>query len=58
MTGLKALASFFNAKGAPNYKPLREFAEELKSLSHAEKEELGALAAAAMGEPFTPTPAK
>lgn len=42
----------------PAYKPLREFAAELKDLSHAEKEELGELACKVLGEDFTPTAEK
>lgn len=49
-TTLKALANYFNDKSAPNYKPLREFAAEVKLLSDEEKAELGELAAAAMGQ--------
>jgi hypothetical protein len=56
ITALKALAKVINEGEAK--KPLREFAEELKALSHEEKEELGKLAADVLGEEFTPTAAK
>jgi hypothetical protein len=44
--------------GMPASKALRDFADELKFLSHEEKEELGKLAADALGEEFTPTAPK
>jgi hypothetical protein len=34
------LSGYFNAKDAPNYRPLREFVTELRDLSDAEKLEL------------------
>jgi hypothetical protein len=39
-TALKAIAGYFNAKDAPNHKPLREFAAEVRMLSDEEKQEL------------------
>lgn len=47
-TILKALATFFNT--GENKKPLKDFAAEVKELSDDEKQELGTLAAEAMGD--------
>ena len=52
-TAVKALNDFFNSGNAK--KPIREFNDELKALSPAEKLELGTLAAAAMGNTIKPT---
>jgi hypothetical protein len=48
ITTLKALTGYFNS--GDNKKPLREFSEELKALTPEEKAEMGAQAAAAMGD--------
>jgi hypothetical protein len=56
MSALKALSTYINE--GESKKPLREFAAEIKELSYDEKEELGALAAAALGEEFTRTEPK
>jgi len=36
------LSGYFNAKDAPNYKPLREFVGELRELTDDDKAELAA----------------
>lgn len=39
-TPLKAIAGYFNEKGSPSYKPLKDFAAEVRALTDADKQEL------------------
>lgn len=50
ITALKALATYFNTGTIK--KPLREFSAEVKELNDTEKDELGRLAAEALGEEY------
>lgn len=57
VTTLATLSNFFNAKGSANYKPLREFAAEVKALSDEEKRELAEGICAITGDTLKPATA-